>query len=147
MSLKDKLFNDMKTAMKNKQPERVSTIRMVRAAIINEEKSKMQDLNDNEVIEILKREVKKRKDAIKEFEKGNRVDLIEKEKKEKQILLEYLPEQLSEEEIKALVKEKIVELKASSPRDIGRIMGKLMPELKGKADGSIVKKVVEEYLQ
>lgn len=120
MSLKDKLFNDMKTAMKNKQPERVSTIRMVRAAIINEEKSKMQDLNDNEVIEILKREVKKRKDAIKEFEKGNRVDLIEKEKKEKQILLEYLPEQLSEEEIKALVKEKIVELKASSPRDIGR---------------------------
>lgn len=80
MSLKDRLFNDMKIAMKNKQRERVSTIRMARAAIINEEKSKARDLNDNEVIEILNREVKKRKDSIKEFEKGDRPDLIEKEK-------------------------------------------------------------------
>lgn len=140
MSLKDRLFNDMKIAMKNKQRERVSTIRMARAAIINEEKSKARDLNDNEVIEILNREVKKRKDSIKEFEKGDRPDLIEKEKNEIQILLEYLPEQMSEEEIAVLVKEKIGELKASSPRDIGRVMGKIMPELKGKADGSVVKR-------
>ena len=107
---------------------------------------KESQLTDEEIIEVVSSEVKKRKEAIVEFKKGGREDLVEKEKKEMEILMKYLPEQLSEEEIKKLAKEIIKEIGAESMKDMGKVMGNLMPKVKGKAEGSLVSKIVKELL-
>lgn len=147
MSLKDRLLNDMKESMKNKDKDRLSVIRMARAAILNAEKEKMRELEEEEVIEVLAREVKQRKESIPEFEKGNRPDLVEKIQREIDVLMEYLPKQLTETEIEDIVRQTIMELGANSLKDMGKVMGKLMPQLKGRADGSLVNKIVKQLLQ
>ena len=149
MSLKETIQADIKKAMIEKNALRVSVLRMVMAAVLNKEKekrAKTEELTDDNVLEIISSEAKKRKDSIEQYEKGGRQDLAEKEKEELEILSAYLPEQMSEEEVRNAVKEKISRLDASGPQDMGKVMGALMAELKNKADGAVVKKIVEEEL-
>lgn len=146
MSLKNRLLNEMKTAMKNKDTIRKNTIQMVRAAILQAEKDKQIELDNDSIIEVITKEVKKRKSALPDYEKSNRHDLVENLNEEIRILNEFLPEQLSEEEIKNIVKDAIEEVKAESMKDMGKIMANVMPKVKGRADGKIVNKIVKDCL-
>ncbi len=147
MSLSERLNEDMKQAMKNQDKFKLSVIRMIRSTIKNVEIEQRRDLDDNEVLDVLSREIKQRKDSLQEFEKAGRDDLAEKVKAEIAVINEYLPEQLTEEEIHAIVKQTIQEVGASSKADIGRVMGALMPKVKGRADGKLVNQVVQQMLQ
>lgn len=148
MSLKDRLVEDMKAAMKAKEEGKVrlSVIRMARAAIKNAEIDKKQEFNDNQVIEVLARELKMRRDSIEEFTKANRMDLVTGLIEEVAILMEYLPQQLSEEEIRSLAKEIIAETGARDIKDLGKVMGNITPRTKGRADGKLVNQIVRELL-
>lgn len=146
MNLSERLNEDMKQAMKSQDKFKLSTIRMVRATIKNLEIDLKRTLNDNEVLDILSREIKQRKDALQEFEKAGRDDLAAQVKAEAEILAEYLPEQLSEEEIKVIVQQTIQETGASSKADIGKVMSALMPKVKGRADGKLVNQTVQQLL-
>ncbi|MBA1337159.1 MAG: Transamidase GatB domain protein [Firmicutes bacterium] len=147
MSLKQRLLDDMRTAMKNRDAFRKNILSMARAAILQVEKDQRVDLDDQGVIEVLSKEAKLRKEAIEDFRKGNRQDLVEKNEREIEILQEYLPQQLSEEEIEEIVKQTINEVGANSIRDMGKVMGAIMPKVKGRAEGSVVNRFVKEYLQ
>lgn len=147
MNLSERLNEDMKQAMKSQDKFKLSTIRMVRATMKNLEIDLKRTLNDNEVLDILSREIKQRKDALQDFEKAGRDDLAEQVKAEAEILAEYLPEQLSEEEIKVIVQQTIQETGASSKADIGKVMSALMPKVKGRADGKLVNQAVQKLLQ
>ncbi len=164
MALKGNIREDLKEAVKNREELKSSVLRLLLAAIFNKEKEKRyklskekpelneaeleeeSQLNDEEVIDVISSEAKKRKESIGEFEKGKRMDLAEKEKKELEILEKYLPEQMSEEEIKKLVKEAIDKTVAKEMKDMGKVMQEVMPKVKGKADGSLVSKIVRELL-
>jgi uncharacterized protein YqeY len=146
MSLKQRLLDDMRTAMKSRDTFRKNIISMARAAILQVEKDKKVDLDDQGVIEVLSKEIKLRKDAAEEFRKGNRQDLVDKNLKEIEILYEYLPQQLSEDEIEEIIRQTINEVGANSIKDLGKVMGALMPKVKGRADGGLVSKLVKEYL-
>ncbi|WP_102263638.1 GatB/YqeY domain-containing protein [Mesobacillus jeotgali] len=147
MSLLERLNNDMKQAMKNKEKDRLTTIRMVKASLQNEAiKFGKQELSDEEELTVLSREVKQRKDSLQEFEKAGRQDLVEKIQTELKHVEVYMPQQLSEEEVTAIVKEAIAETGAASKADMGRVMAVLMPKVKGKADGSLVNKLVQQHL-
>ncbi|MDR3269902.1 MAG: GatB/YqeY domain-containing protein [Peptococcaceae bacterium] len=148
MSLKDQLFEDMKNAMKAKEAGklRLSVIRMARAAIKNAEIDKRQEFEDAQVVEILAREVKMRRDAIIEFTKVDRADQVKKLEEEISVLLTYLPRQLTEEEIRQLTKETIQALGAQSLKDLGKVMGAMTPKTKGRADGKVVNQIVREFL-
>lgn len=147
MSLSERLNEDMKQAMKSQDKFKLSTIRMVRATIKNLEIDLKRPLNDNEVLDILSREIKQRKDALQEFEKAGRDDLAANVKAEAEIIAEYLPEQLNEEEIKVIVQQTIQETGATSKADIGKVMSALMPKVKGRADGKLVNQAVQQLLQ
>lgn len=147
MSLKERLLDDMRAAMKSRDAFRKNILSMARAAVLQVEKDQRVDLDDQGVIEVLSKEAKLRKEAIGDFKKGNRQDLVEKNEREIEILQEYLPQQLSEEEIEEIVKQTINEVGANSVRDMGKVMGAIMPKVKGRADGSIVNRLVKEYLQ
>jgi uncharacterized protein len=147
MSLLERLNNDMKQAMKNKEKEKLSVIRMVKAALQNEAiKLGKSQLSEDEELTVLSRELKQRKDSLQEFENAGRSDLVEKVKTEIQILELYMPKQLTEEELVQLIKETIAEVGASSKADMGKVMGAIMPKVKGKADGSLVNKLVLQHL-
>lgn len=144
--MKERILVDLKNAMKNQNKDLLNVVRMVKGAIQLEEIKVKHVLNDDEVITIIAREIKTRKESIKEFEKGGRTDLVEKTEKEIELLNKYMPEQLSEEEIIKTVNDVFDELKPSSISDMGKIMGKLTPILKGKADLGLVNKIVREKL-
>ena len=146
MSLKDKLMQDLKAAMKEKDKIKKSVITLIRSSVKQYEVDNRSELDDEGVLEIISKQLKQRRDAIEEFEKGNRQDLVEEAQKEAEILLSYLPKQLTEEEIREIVKATIEELGAEGPKAMGKVMGALMPKVKGKADGKIVSKVVKELL-
>jgi uncharacterized protein len=147
LSLLERLNNDMKQAMKNKEKDRLTTIRMVKASLQNEAiKFGKQELSEEEELTVLSREVKQRKDSLQEFEKAGRQDLVEKIQTELKHVEIYMPQQLSEEEVTAIVKEAIAETGAASKADMGRVMAVLMPKVKGKADGSLVNKLVQQHL-
>lgn len=147
MSLLERLNNDMKQAMKNKEKDRLTTIRMIKASIQNEAiKSGNQELSEEEELTVLSREVKQRKDSLQEFEKAGREDLVEKILTELKHVEVYLPKQLSEEEVTEIVKEAIAKTGAATKADMGRVMADLMPKVKGKADGSLVNKLVQQHL-
>jgi len=129
------------------QKLRLSTIRLLNADIKNVEIMKKAELTDEEVIAVIQRQIKSRKDSIEQYGKGGRRDLVEKEEKEAAVLLDYLPEQLSDEELKTLVEEAIRETGATSPKDMGKVMGALMPRVKGKAEGGRVSKMASELLK
>lgn len=146
MSLLERLNNDMKQAMKNKEKDKLSVIRMLKASIQNEALKQRQDLTDDEELTVLSRELKQRKDSLQEFENAGRSDLVDKVRTELVYVEAYMPEQLSEEDISNIVKETIEEVNATSKADMGRVMGALMPKVKGKADGSLVNKLVQQHL-
>lgn len=146
MSLTKQLDQDMKLALKSKDKNRLSTIRMLKSAIKKEEINKKQSLNDDEVIAVIMREVKQRKDSIAQYEQAGRGDLADKEKAEIEVLAAYLPEPLSDEELKDLVKQVIQEVGATSKADIGKVMGAIIPKVKGRADGRQVNRIVQEML-
>ncbi|MDA8441258.1 MAG: GatB/YqeY domain-containing protein [Peptococcaceae bacterium] len=148
MSLKERLTEDMKTAMKAREEgkQRLSVIRMVRAAIKNAEIDKKSEFGDTEVIEVLAREVKMRRDAALEFAKGNRPDTVEALQQEIAILLEYLPQQLNEAEVRQLASEVIAQVGAQGPKDLGKVMGAITPKTKGRVDGKLVNQIVRELL-
>ena len=147
MSLKETLLQDMKTAMKEKDDITKDTIQMVRAAVLQIEKDKKVSLDDDGVIEVIAKEIKSKKDALPDFERSGRQDLIDKLNKEINILLKYLHEQLRENEIEEIVKSAIKETGASSARDIGKVMQAVLPKVKGRADGKIVNQIARKFLQ
>ena len=144
--MKEELLQDLKEAMKNKDTLRKDTITMLRAAILQVEKDSQKVLNDDEICAIVAKEVKKRKETVKEYEDARREEIANKIKKEIEILSKYLPEQLTEEEIRKMVEDAIVESGAASPRDMGKVMSILRPKTAGKADGKLVSDIVKEKL-
>ena len=144
--MRTQIIEDLKQAMKAQDKKRLSVIRMVKGAMQMEELNLKRELTDDEVIGIIAKQIKTRKESITEFAKGNRTDLIEATQAEIAILEEYMPEQLSKEEVNQIIEDAFDEIKPTNPRDIGRIMGLLTPKLKGKADMSDVSKMVREKL-
>lgn len=146
MELMQRLLDDQKKAMKAGEKLRLSVIRFLRSELKNAEIARKEPLNEGEAVAVVQRELKRRKEALLDYEKANRPDLVEELQEEIKILSDYLPPQLSESEIKEMASAAITELGVSSKKEMGKLMGYLMPRVKGKADGSLVKKVVEELL-
>ena len=147
MSLLERLNDDMKQAMKAKDKEKLSVIRLVKASLQNEAIHLGVDtLREEDELTILSRELKQRNDSLDEFKSAGRDDLVEKIEKEIEILKVYMPEQLSEEELEELVKQTIQEVNALSKKEFGKVMGAIMPKVKGKADGASVQKLVQKHL-
>ena len=147
--LKDTIQNDLKNAMLAKDESKLSTIRMLKSALQYFEIQKGgagYTATDEDVVEVVGREIKKRKESIELYEKGNRQELADKEKEELEMLSVYLPEQLSEDEIRSLIDEAISATGASQMYDMGKVMGILSPKIKGKADGGMVSSIVREKL-
>src|SRR5680860_102134 len=146
LSLEETIFNDMIEALKGKEKLKLSTLRLIRAAIKNAEISKRDKLTEDEVIGVVTSNLKKLEESLDIFTKAQRPELAGKAKKEIEIVKQYLPEQLSEEEIKKIVEETFLKFKFKGLQDIGLAMREIMPQLKGKADGKIVNKMVRELL-
>ncbi len=146
MSLKEQLDTDLITAQKAKDKVRLSVIRMVKTTIKNREIEKKDELTDYELLQAINSQAKFRKESIEEFSKAGREDLVKKEEEELKILQEYLPEELTEDELKALIENAITEAGASGPKDMGKVMKLLMVETTGRADGKVVSSMVKEML-
>ena len=146
MSLKEQLFADLKTAMKEKDTLKKDTVQLIRSGILQFEKDNKVELDDEGVMEIITKQLKSRRDSLPDFVKSGREDLIEKLNKEIEILLSYLPEQLSEEEIAKIVEEAIAETGAASIKEMGKVMGIVNPKLKGRADMKVVGALVKKLL-
>ena len=146
MSLKQVLLDDLKAAMKEKDNIKKNVITMVRAGILQIEKDKKIELDDEGVLEVIAKAVKQRKDSIPDYERGDRPDLVENLKKEIDVLMTYLPQQLSEDELDSIVAQTIYEVGAQSVKDMGRVMKALMPKVKGRADGILVNELVKKHL-
>ena len=144
--LKEKLMEDLKESMKNKDVIRKNTVQMVRAAILQIEKDKGIEVEDNKILEIIAKEVKTKKDALKDFEKAERQDLIDQTNQEIAILQEYLPKQLSREEIKAELEKIIAEIGATSMKDMGEIMKAAKAKMGASADGKTINEVAKEIM-
>ena len=144
--MQEKLVADLKEAMKSGDKTRLEVIRMVRASTKNEEIKQQKSLEDPDIFGVIAKEARQRRESITEFTKGNRQDLVEKEEAELAILLEYLPQQISREEIVAAAGQVIEEVGALGPGDKGKVMQKLMPQLKGKAEGRDINEVVTGLL-
>ena len=144
--MKERLLNDLKDAMKNKEKEKLSVIRMVKGAIQLEEINKKRELTDDEIITIIAKQIKTRKESIAEFEKGGREDLINQTQSEIDLLNVYMPEQMSEEEVIAIIDSVFDEVKPTSMKDMGKLMGAITPKVKGKADLGFVNKTIREKL-
>ncbi|MBU6079705.1 MULTISPECIES: GatB/YqeY domain-containing protein [Allobacillus] len=147
MSMLEQLNADMKTAMKNREKEKLTVIRMVKSSLQNEAIKKQADLTEEEELQVLSREVKQRNDSLHEFRKANREDLAEQVENELAIIQAYMPEQLSDEELEKIIQETIDEQQATSKKDMGKVMSAVMPKVKGKADGSKVNQFVMKHLQ
>lgn len=145
--LKEKLLNDLKEAMKEKDLVRKNTIQMIRSAILQIEKDKSIEVTDEQIIEIIAKESKKRKDAAKDFEKSQREDLIKQNNQEIDILAKYLPKQLTVEEIEDIVKEVITQTGASSMKDMGSVMKEAKNKIGASADGKTISDVVKKMLE
>lgn len=147
MALKNQIQADMLAAMKAKDDLKVSTLRMLKAAILKQEVSgERKEATDDVILGIIGKEIKSRRDSAEQFRTGNRPEMAEKEEKEIDVLLGYMPPQMSEEELKKVAKEVIASMGASSKADLGKVMGAMMPKVKGMADGDLVSKVVKELL-
>ena len=147
MSLMEKLTADMKEAMKQGEKERLSVIRLVRGSVRQAEIDGKKTLSDDEIIGVITKEVKMRRDSIEEFERGGRSDLVEKTQAEIALLMPYLPAQLSPDEVRQLVETAIAEVGATTAKDMGKVMGVLMPRVKGRADGKLVNEIVRSLLK
>lgn len=147
MSLKGKLMEDLKDSMRKKNTVKKNTITMVRAAIKQIEVDTREELEDEEILEIISKQLKEKNNSIEEFKKGERQDLVDLTLEEIDILLEYLPEQFTEEEVEEIVVKSIAEVNAESMKDIGLVMKSVMPKVKGRSDGNVVNKIVRKLLK
>ena len=147
MSLRERLDEDLKDAMRKRDVLRRSVIRYVRAEIRNVEIAGGTDLDDDGIIRVLGRQAQQRRESIEAFSQGHRPDLVGKEKAELAVILEYLPQQMTTEEIRSVAERAIEEVGANGPQDMGKVMGKLMPEVRGKAEGREVNAIVTELLR
>ncbi len=147
MSILERLTEDMKAAMKRGDKDRLGTIRQLRAQLNNARIELGRDLNDDDAIAVLTNAAKKRKEAIELYEKAGREDLVAKEKAELAVIQEYLPQQLSREELEGIVDAVIKEVNATTMKDLGRVMGKVMQQVRGRADGKEVQELVRSKLQ
>ena len=146
MSLEKQLMVDLKDSMKSKDTVRKNTITMVRAAIKQREIDERIELSDQDILDIMSKQLKEKRMSIEDFKKGDRQDLVDLTESEIEILLNYLPKQLSEEEVEKIVTETIKEIDAKSMNDIGMIMKAVMPKVKGKTDGKVVNKIARKVL-
>jgi len=146
MTLKDTLQEDLKKAMKQQQKTRVATLRLLLSEIKNAEIAQQKPADDNKVLDVIAKEVKRRRESIEAFKQGNRGDLVDQEEAELAVLLNYLPKQMSRDEVVAVAAQTIRAVGATGPKDKGKVMAHLMPQLKGKADGKEVSEVVSELL-
>jgi uncharacterized protein YqeY len=146
MNLNERLNEDMKQAMKSGDKFALGVIRMIRSSVKNVEIDQRRTLSDDEVLDILNREIKQRKDALQEFEKAGRDDLAENAKAEIEVIQRYMPQPLTEQELQAVVQETIREVGATSKSDMGKVMSALMPKVKGRADGRLVNETVQRFL-
>jgi uncharacterized protein YqeY len=147
MTLKEQLTEDLKDAMRQGDALRRSTIRFVLSAIHNDEIARQTDLDEAGVIQVLTKQAQQRRDSIESFKGADRQDLVDKEQSELDIIAAYLPEQMSGDEVKALVKQALVDSGATGPQDMGKVMKELMPKTRGKADGKMVSSLVNEALR
>ncbi|HOJ10466.1 MAG TPA: GatB/YqeY domain-containing protein [Clostridiales bacterium] len=146
MSLKEQLLNDLKTAMKEKDTVRKDSVQMVRSAVLQVEKDKKVTLDDDGIIDIIAKEIKQRKDVLPDYEKSGRQDLVDRQLREIEILSQYMPQQLSEQELETIVRETVRELGANSVRELGKVMQAVMPKVRGKADGKLVNQIAKKVL-
>jgi len=147
LTLKERLMNDYKEALKSRNEIQKNTINLARAAIKQVEVDTRQELQDEDIIPILAKQVKMRRDAIGEFERGNRTDLVDAYKTEIEVLQTYLPAELTEDQIRDIVKTTAAGMGIEGGRqNMGKLMGATMPKVKGVADGGVVKKIIEEFL-
>jgi len=146
MGLEERLIEEMKQAMKSNDKTRLSTIRMIRSTVKNKEIELRKPLDDDAILRVIQGMVKKNEDSIEQFKAGGRMDLVEKETKEIEIMKSFLPQPLSREEVLSVIDQTIEETKASSLKDLGKVMKTVMPKLGGKVDGALVNQLVKERL-
>ncbi|OGO81392.1 MAG: aspartyl-tRNA amidotransferase [Clostridiales bacterium GWC2_40_7] len=146
MSLKERLLEDMKVAMRDKDVIKKNTVQMARSAVLQVEKDSRITLDDDGILDVIVKEVKKRRDSLPEFEKSGRQELIDNLKTEIEVLMQYLPKQLTEEELEVIVRQAVQDTGASSAKDMGRIMQEVMPKVKGRADGRMINQIVKKIL-
>jgi len=146
MGLEERLIDEMKEAMRSGDKLRLSTIRMIRSAVKNKEIDLRKKLEEDEIFKVIQGMVRKGEESLEQFEAGGRKDLVEKEKKEMEILKSFLPHPISMEEISRIIDQSIVETQASSLKDLGKVMKSVIPKLGGKADGKLINQVVKERL-
>lgn len=146
MGLEERLIEEMKQAMKSSDKTRLSTIRMIRSTVKNKEIELRKPLDDDAILRVIQGMVKKNEDSIEQFKAGGRMDLVEKETKEIEIMKSFLPQPLSREEVLSVIDQTIEETKASSLKDLGKVMKTVMPKLGGKVDGALVNQLVKERL-
>ena len=144
--MREQILEDLKNAMKEQNKETLSVVRMIKGAMQMEELNKKHELNDEEVIGIIAKQIKTRKESIVDFEKGNRQDLIDQTNREIEILNKYMPEQLSESDVINIINDAFAAINPTQPSDMGKIMGVVTPKLKGKADLSFVSKIIKERI-
>jgi len=144
--LKETIDKDLVEAMKSKDENTLLVLRGLKSALKNKEIEKQKDLVDTDVIEVIQSQIKSRRDSVEMYKQGGRAELAQKEEAEIEILQKYLPEQMSEEEIREIVKKAIVKTGATEIKDMGKVMGSVMPQTKGKADGSLISRIVKEEL-
>lgn len=147
MSLKETLMQDLKDAMKEKDTIRKNTVQLIRSGVLQIEKDKQTELDDDGVLDVVSKELKKRRDSLPEYEKSGRTDLIENLNREIEVLLGYLPEQLTDSEIQTIVDETIQEIGATTMKDMGKVMAAITPKVKGRADNKIVSSFIKEKLK
>lgn len=147
MGLHEQIEEDFKEAMKEQEKDRMSTLRMLKSALQNKAKEEGGDLDDEDVVQVLSGEAKSHRDSIEQYEDGDRPELAEKERRELEIIEEYLPDPLDEEELEDFVDDVIDEVGASDMSDMGEVMGRIMPEVRGRVDGDLVNEKVRERLQ
>ncbi|HCD52324.1 MAG TPA: glutamyl-tRNA amidotransferase [Balneolaceae bacterium] len=150
MSIKDQIMADLKDAMKAKEQDKLQVLRSLKAKLMEKEIEQRQggkaELSDEDALQVITKAAKQRKESITQFQQGGREDLVANEEKELAIIETYLPEMMGEDEVRAIVKEKISAMGATGPQDMGKVMGPLMGQLKGKADGALVSRLVKEEL-
>ena len=146
MALKEQLAQDLKSSMKNRETIRKNTVQMIRTAILQIEKDKKVTLEDEDILDVIAKQLKQRKDVLPEYEKSGREDLIAQLKEEMDVLMGYLPKQLTDEELRPIVEAAVNETGASSMRDMGKVMAAVMPQIKGRADGKAVNAIVKDLI-
>lgn len=146
MSLKERLAADLKTAMKEKNVVRKNVVQMVRAGVLQIEKDKLTTLDDDGVLDVIAKQLKQRRDSLPDYEKSGREDLIAELKAEMDVLMEYLPQQLTREELEVIVADAVKTTGASSMKDMGKVMASVMPKTKGRADGKMINEIAKGML-